>query len=315
MLNILEWHQGTKEELYLPVPGTEYQLPATVIHGRDPGGRVLITSGIHAAEYVGIAAGIELARRLTPEAVTGTLVILHPVNVSGFYACTSRVPEDGKNLNSVYPGHPDGTMAERLAYFITREFYPYIDHYIDLHGGAPTETLHPHVYYCGVTEEPVAQEARRMAMATGFSCLVRLTSHNLVTTCSYGGSQGIPCILIELGCAGTWSEAQREDFIRRVRSVLNRIGVLTAPDLTDSCAYVELLDVPGEASAHDGCWFPTLQAGDSFHKGDLLGVITDCFGAEKQRIIAGEDGILLYQRCTLSITQGTRPFVYGRRVD
>ena len=212
------------------------------------------------------------------------------------------------------PSSTGRSPAERLAWFITSEFYPHIDHYIDLHGGASLETLHPQVYYCGVTDEAVAREARRMALATGFACLIRLTSHNLVTTCSYGGSQGIPCILMELGCAGVWSVEQREDYIRRVRSVLNAIGVISAPDLSGTCEPIELLDVSCAPSALDGCWLPCLAAGDTFRAGDLLGTVTDYFGVEKQRIVAEEDGIILYQRCSLGIPRGASPIVYGRRV-
>ena len=135
MLDIFEFKSCTKTETLLAVPGTDLKMPATVIHGAHPGEKILITSGIHAAEYVAIVAGMELARRLDPADITGTVIIIHPVNVSGLIRHTSLVPEDGKNLNSVYPGKPDGTTAEWIAWFITSELYLHIDCYIDLHGG------------------------------------------------------------------------------------------------------------------------------------------------------------------------------------
>lgn len=42
---------------------------------------------------------------------------------------------DGKNLNRVFPGNPNGTEMERLAWAITKEVYPKVDYYIDLHSG------------------------------------------------------------------------------------------------------------------------------------------------------------------------------------
>ena len=83
----------------------------------------MITAGIHSAEFVGIQAAIELAEELKPENIRGTVVILPLVNRSGFeHRTMSMVYEDGKNLNRVFPGNPEGSTAEKLAYTVFREF-------------------------------------------------------------------------------------------------------------------------------------------------------------------------------------------------
>src|SRR5690349_5835594 len=90
-----------------PEPGLK--LPCTIIRGRAGGAKLLVTAGVHGAEY----SSIEAARRLTqtqPDAFAGTLTILPIVNVGAFFQHRAfRNPADEKNVNRVFPGDPKGT--------------------------------------------------------------------------------------------------------------------------------------------------------------------------------------------------------------
>jgi hypothetical protein len=314
MLQILAWSAGKKYESYLPVAGTDFSLPVTVIHGNAPGSTVLVTGGIHGSEYVGIAANIVLAREILSQNVTGTIIFVHPVNAAGFLAKTHLVPQDGKNLNRIYPGKPDGSVSDKLAWYITNNFYPYIDYYIDMHGGAASEELFPHVYYSGATSDTVREKARQMALASGQKFLVKLASTNFVTTCSYAGSKNIPSILIECGGQGIWNMQQVESFKRSVSSVLSHLGILKGHVIDDVPHQWEIVDTLGPASEHDGCWYPEKKPGETFGVGELLGTIRDFFGNELQRIVSCHDGVLLYQTCSFSISKGEETVVYGRYI-
>lgn len=72
---------GEKVQGLLPIPHTEIEVPVTLINGAGSGKTVLITSGIHSCEYVGIEAAIQLAGELEPESLSGRLILIHPVNV------------------------------------------------------------------------------------------------------------------------------------------------------------------------------------------------------------------------------------------
>lgn len=90
---------------HIHVGGTEIHVPHVIISGHEPGPLLLVTAGIHNAEYVGIQAAIELSSEIDPERLTGTLVTVPVANRSGFENRTmSMVHEDGKNLNRVFPG-------------------------------------------------------------------------------------------------------------------------------------------------------------------------------------------------------------------
>ena len=312
MLEILNWVSGKKIKEYIPIPDTNFKLPVTIIHGQKQGNTVLITSGIHGSEYVGIAASIDLACEINPCDVTGTIIFIHPVNTTGFFARTNLTPEDGKNLNRVYPGKPDGTPAEKLAWFISSQLYPNIDYYIDMHGGAHSEQLYPHVYYCGATADDVAEKARAMALASGQEFLVKLTSTNFNTTCSYAGSINIPAILIECGGQGIWMPKQVQTFKSSVSSVLTYLGTYNGKIINNVLKQYEVVDIQSPVSNFYGCWYPEKQPGDTFNSGELLGCIKDFFGNELQRIVAEFSGVLLYQTCSLCISKNEETVVYGK---
>src|SRR2546428_12860791 len=63
----------------------KYDWPYVAISGGSRGPVVLVTAGIHAAEYTGIEAAIRLRRSPDPGTVRGTLVVLPPLDRPGFY--------------------------------------------------------------------------------------------------------------------------------------------------------------------------------------------------------------------------------------
>ena len=70
----------------------------------------MITSGIHGGEYPGIQTAIELSQELNPADVQGAIIILHPVNTQAFAKSCGVIPEDGENLNRVFPGTMGGPL-------------------------------------------------------------------------------------------------------------------------------------------------------------------------------------------------------------
>lgn len=53
----------------------------------------------------------------------------------------SVVYEDGKNLNRVFPGNAEGSVSEKIAYFMEKELFKISDYYIDLHCGDGYEEI------------------------------------------------------------------------------------------------------------------------------------------------------------------------------
>src|SRR3954470_21905787 len=90
-------------------PHPDLELPFGIIEGAQDGPCLLVTAGVHGSEFCSIEAALRLLK-LPPEEIRGTLLVLPILNVQGFRKRSIYVvPEDGKNLNRVFPGHVDGT--------------------------------------------------------------------------------------------------------------------------------------------------------------------------------------------------------------
>lgn len=138
------------------VEGTDLWFPLAIIRGSQPGPTIVITAGIHAAEYPGIKAALELSYDLDFSTITGTVIIVAMANAAGFWRrSNSMVPGPytstgiDQNLNRIFPGNAQGSPDERLAAALFA-LIETADYYIDLHSGDSYESLIPHAYFCAM---------------------------------------------------------------------------------------------------------------------------------------------------------------------
>lgn len=273
------------------------------------GKTVLITAGVHSCEYVGIETCIELANKLEVKDVEGTLIIIPVLNISGFEnRIPTIVPEDNKNLNRVFPGDENGTISERLAWYISNEIFPKIDFYMDLHAGGRYEDLTPYIYYTGNCKEDVCEYAKKAASLVNMPYKVK----SLATTgaYNYAGMMGRPSLLIERGQGGRWSKKEVEMNLKDIENILKYVGTLEGeithyekePINLDNLVYYQI-----NAS---GLWYTNLKPGDKIKKNDELGYVTDYFGNIVQRCISEDDGEVLYLTKTLWASKDTEVITY-----
>lgn len=306
---------GKKWSGELELANGDIRLPATVLHGHGTGKTMLITAGVHAGEYVGIQAAIELSQKLKIEKVNGTIIIVKVMNRPAFEARNGSMGlDDGKNLNREFPGNPDGTEMERLAWAISQELQPAADYYIDLHRGDDYEKLIPYVYYAGAAAGEVVSLSRQMAEQVDVPYMVK---SNVASggSYNYAASQGIPSILIERGGMGDWTYEEVRSTRRDVRNILCHLGIYQG--LKDFRTYypLDVADVRYQDAEENGLWYPFKKVGDMIQEGDILGEVRDYEGNVKEVSVAEFDGVLLYQCGTLQVL-GNGPMVtYGRIVS
>lgn len=289
-------------------------LPGTIICGKLPGKTMLITGGVHSGEYVGIQACVELGAELQPEKTVGTIVILKVLNRPAFENRAGSLGlSDGKNLNRVFPGNPNGTEMERLAWAITKEVYPKVDYYIDLHSGDDFEALTPYVYYAGKAAQEVTEVSRKMAEQVDVPYMVR----SMVSSggaYNYAASKGIASILLERGGMGAWTSEEVNSDKRDVRNILSSLDMYQIRRDVRNYVPMEVTDVCYQAASEDGLWYPAAKPGDMAAEGALLGTIRDYNGKLRETCRAEYTGVVLYQTCSLQVTEGGPVVAYGRIV-
>lgn len=303
----LEVQPGEKKTGFLQVNGSEYALPIIAICGGE-GAVTLVTAGIHNAEYVGIQAAIELGRELEPAEVSGTLVILPIVNVSGFARRTmSLTYEDNKNLNREFPGKTDGTVADKICSTVVKELFCVADYYIDLHSGDGYEQLNPYVYYVGAVEEKVRSRSYEMARCVDVKYIVE-SQCTTGGAYNYASAMGIPSILIERGGMGAWSREDVDLDKMDVKRILRLIYQGEKPKEPEKVVFREAVY---ENAPIAGCWYPFKKAGEKFQKDAVLGEIRNFFGQVLYVCRAKESGMILYQTGSLNVLENGPMVAYG----
>ena len=306
--------RGEKYQGDISFANGDIVLPGTIICGKLPGKTMLITGGVHSGEYVGIQACVELGAELQPEKTVGTIVILKVLNRPAFENRAGSLGlSDGKNLNRVFPGNPNGTEMERLAWDITKEVYPKVDYYIDLHSGDDFEALTPYVYYAGKAAQEVTEVSRKMAEQVDVPYMVR----SMVSSggaYNYAASKGIASILLERGGMGAWTSEEVNSDKRDVRNILSSLGMYQIRRDVRNYVPMEVTDVCYQAASEDGLWYPAAKPGDMVAEGALLGTIRDYNGKLRETCRAEYTGVVLYQTGSLQVTEGGPVVAYGRIV-
>src|SRR3954466_14875021 len=112
---------------YIPIP--------IVVLKNGTGPTALFISGTHGDEYEGQVALCNLARSLKPEMIQGRVIILPAANLPAAVAGRGAPPIDEGNLNRLFPGDPDGSVTEQIAFYIEHELVARADLVVDLHSG------------------------------------------------------------------------------------------------------------------------------------------------------------------------------------
>src|SRR5436190_5279889 len=197
----------------------KYRWPFIAISGAADGPTVLITAGIHAAEYTGIEAAIRIGRTIDPAAVRGTILVIPVLNRPGFYERSIYVnPEDNDNLNRLFPGRADGTWGQRFAHRLLTEIVVGCDNAIDLHAGDMIEDLTPFVIYRQTGDAALDARITTMANAYGARWAVRSapTGERPGSLYAVACLNGVASMLAESGGRGLLIEA---DVVRHTTGV------------------------------------------------------------------------------------------------
>jgi predicted deacylase len=119
-------------------------IPIPIVRIRNgEGPSVLMQAGNHGDEWEGQIGLGNLIRSLQPEHIRGRLVILPSANFPAAMEGRRTSPIDEGNLNRSFPGDPDGTITQQIAYWIEHALLPGFDYAFDFHSGGSSLTYIP----------------------------------------------------------------------------------------------------------------------------------------------------------------------------
>ncbi len=293
----------------LSVGGQPYRVPLWLINGDETGPTLVVTGGVHGAEYASIAAALDLGRSLDPKGLRGRVIVVPVVNLPGFAARSIYVcPLDGKNPNRVFPGDAGGSGSEQIADWVFRNVISQADYYVDLHGGDLIEALVPFTIFFRSGNEQVDAVSLEMAKAFGIHYLVR--SETPGSTISAASRAGIPSILTESGGQGVWTAEQVADHTNGLQRLMSYLKMVPDP-APEPTAFTLLEQFLWGRSEHEGLWYPQVSVGERVRSGQELGCIKDWEGNVLQRSLSPENGTVLFLVSSLAIHAGEPLFAVG----
>jgi len=260
-------------------------VPVVEVTGDEEGPRLTVISGVHGCEYASMAGVRQWCAGLAGGSMRGSVLVVPVLNLPAFAARSPFVvPEDGKNLNRCFPGDPEGTLAERLAYATFTELITDSDAVIDAHCGDQPEALEPFAIY---DAGPAEDRALAMATAYGLGYVIRQEPgpDRAVggTTSAAAAEVGIPAIIAEAGGCGIVEPAAVSLHVRGLNRVLAVLGMTDAapdgeaPEPPPPTMLNRFIWLRGERA---GWWQPTVQPGEQVAAGQLLGTISTIDGTE-----------------------------------
>jgi hypothetical protein len=272
------------------------EVPVVELTGAEDGPLLTVIAGVHGCEYVPMAAVRRWTRNLEQREFSGRVRAVPILNVTAFRARSPFVvPEDGKNLNRCFPGKPDGTLAERLAYAAFTELITGSDAVIDAHCGDMVEALEPFALYEAGAAEATARD---MALAYGLGYVIRQERgpDRAVAGTSSGAAAeaGIPAITAEVGGCGLVEAWAVDTHERGLNAVLTQLGMTAGGEVSGSVP-TQLGRFLWLRCARAGFWDTAVAAGEKVSQGQVVGTVSSLDGSELyETITAPADGVIIF---------------------
>jgi uncharacterized protein len=290
--------KGTKERGWLeykyPQTNEAIKFPVGVVQGVEDGPTLVVLGGMHGSEYCGIEAAIQLFNRTDPAKLRGTLMVGMIYNFPAFKTNMGFVvPQDGINPGRTFPGKPDGSFSEVMAYHFWTDFLSKADYYIELHGGDIPEALTQFTYAPQIGDEAVDAKIMEMANVYNIPIIVQRKIDVKVPTFRSAflemAARGIPSMLTESGQQGILSMENAEIHVTGLKNVMIHLGMIDGT-IVNTVKRMYSENHLAVRSEHVGMWYPSVNIGDWKKEADVVGEIRDYFGDHIADVKAPFDG-------------------------
>lgn len=263
-------------------------VPVIISRSKKAGPTVLFTAGIHGDEV----NGVEIIRQLIAKGInqpkTGTIICMPVINIFGFINLKREFP-DGRDLNRVFPGSTNGSLASRVAHKLIHEVVPHADLIIDFHTGGSGRFNAPQLRY-------TKDQKHLNALAEVFGAPFVLYSKNLTksfrTTCSKLGKD---LLLFEGGKSFHIDDVVTNSGVNGSKRLLKHLGMLKtvfkASKPKKKCVFIE--ESKWQRAKYSGMFKASIPVGSQVEKEDIIGNITDPYGKFNYFVRAQSSGFVI----------------------
>jgi len=297
ILNIdgVEIKKGERKRLEIAVSKlfdhTEMTIPVEVIRGEEDGPTMFISAAIHGDEI----NGVEVIRRLLSHkkilsTLKGTLIVVPIVNMFGFNRNVRYLP-DRRDLNRVFPGSPQGSLASQIANKFITEIVNKCEYGIDLHTGSAHRYNLPQI-------RAFLDNQEIKSLAESFGVPVILHSNIRDGSMRQAASDcGVKVLLFEGGEALRHNENVIKSAENGIFSTMASIGMLDKKLIKSHLPKKREVFCAGSShwirAPHSGSLNMRKKIGNKVKKDEILGVVYDPFGSKKYYVKARKTGVIV----------------------
>jgi predicted deacylase len=275
--------------------GFAVQLPLHVVAGAKPGPTLLVQAGVSGLEIEPAAVLPQLVRELDTAQLSGVLLVVPLLNISGFEFEQVEAVWDNKDLNALGKGNPEGSVSQVLLDRYYTEVVSRADALIDIHTGA----LWGYYRYAGVYDLGDTARSQALAVALGLPqvLLGQPADNSLAQAAAVDGKAVVSAWI----GGGPGLRDYRADDVRRVRNaVLNALRHLgmwpgpVEPETTPIAVY--RCHTTLRTSGPRGLTFMAKEKrGQQVRAGEEIGIVRHPYtGAVLHRFTAPQAGTMLH---------------------
>lgn len=301
---------GTRSTVGLPVSRLSDHTPVSmavhVVHGKRPGPVVFVSAGIHGDEVI----GVEVIRRLllSPSLakLRGTLMAVPIVNAYGFLNRSRYLP-DRRDLNRVFPGSAEGSLAGRLADHFMTEVVARADLGIDLHSAAIHRTNYPQIRI-----SPDVPRMEELARIFGAPIIMRspLRDGSLRQAAHDIGKD---VLLFEAGEGLRFDEISVRAGVAGILRVMHHLDMVPARGIAKAKAAPQICTSSKWLRSPMGGLLRIYRGDGAFvREGEVLATVSDPFGEAERDIIAPFAGLIVGRAVMPIVNEGDATFHLGR---
>jgi len=198
---------------------TKLKIPVIIERSKIDGPTVLFSACLHGDEINGTEIVRQIIRKKINKPSRGTIICIPIINIFGFINQTREFP-DKRDLNRVFPGSKNGSLASRFAHFLVTEIIPNVDYAIDFHAGGASRFNAPQIRI--VPNNPELKE-----LAAVFNSPFTLYSKNIQGSFRNACTKlGVKMLLFEGGKSLDLNDMITEDGVQGSKRFLKHLNML-----------------------------------------------------------------------------------------
>ncbi len=278
---------------------TELKIPVIVERSLISGPVVLFTAGIHGDEINGVEIVRQLITMKINKPKTGTIICIPIVNMFGFVNKSRDFP-DGRDLNRVFPGNRNGSLASRFAYALVNSILPMVDYGIDFHAGGASR-------FNAAQIRIVPRNPKLRKLAETFNAPFTVLSKNIAGSFRNTSAKlNVKMLLFEGGKSLDINRDIANEGVNGTKRFLAALDMLSDHQLVEKPKQptIFLEKTSWIRAKNSGLFIDHNMIGKFVSKGTVLGIITDPFGKFELKVTAPHDGYIINANNSPIVYQG-----------